>query len=216
MPFKKELKPAESMPLGTEVLDLPKAPTVKTCRQELGMARTREEECEAQLEHAQREFATLSKESVRNDRLDLLAVAGVMRAAQEKMDDSERVLALARQRRAEKELALEIADWESRQQKCCRVVAQVTEVLQRWHTMQAEAARCLRDDAVPLLDEIRGFGFDLLNLKLHNFNLAFKPKLLGLYDFMPGCQTTEAWFLRDEPVSALAPTVEDVERLTRP
>ena len=92
---------------------------------------------------------------------------------------------------------------------------QFSEVLRHWHTKQVEAAEDLRDDAVPLIEEIRGFGFDVITHKLNSFGLAFKPKLLGLYDFMPNCKTPEALFLRDEPVSAMAPTPDDVERLKR-
>ena len=138
-----------------------------------------------------------------------------MTAAQHQVDGIEKALLVAKQRTAAADAALKTADWESRRQSCLRLVEKLTDVLRDWHTKQAEAARCLRDDALPLMDKIRGFGFDVITHKLNSFGLAFKPKLLGLYQFMPNCQTAEILFLRDEPVIAMAPTADDVERLTR-
>jgi hypothetical protein len=215
MPFVKKVKLAESIPAGTVSLNPPK-PTVRTRQQEFAKARAREEQFLDQLERAQQEFATVSAESVANENLGIETVTDAIEKAQHKVDGAEKALMVAKQRTAHAEEALRIADWESRRQSCLRLVEKLTDVLRHWQTKQVEAAEYLQADAVPLIDEIRGFGFDVINHKIINFSIGFKPKLLGLYDFMPNCKTTEALFLRDEPVSAMAPQVEDVERLTRP
>jgi hypothetical protein len=214
MPFVKKVKPAESIPAGTVSLNPPKA-TVRMCQQEFARARAREEQFLDQLERAQQEFSKVSVETVADENLDIEAVTDAIEKARHKVDGIQKALLVAKQRTAAAEAALKDADWKFRQQKCLRLVEQLTEILHRWHAMQVAAAEYLRDDAVPVIEEIRGFGFDVISHKLNSFGLAFKPKLLGLYGFMPNCKTTEALFLRDEPVSAMAPTVEDVERLKR-
>ena len=213
MPFKKK---QSTTPTGIVVLEpLPKALTVKACQQEFGKARAREEAFLDQLERAQQEFSKVSAESVADDNLDIGVVADAMTAAQHKVDAPQKALLVAKQRTAAAEAALKTADWESRRQSCLRLVEKLTDVLRDWHIRQVEAAEYLRDDALPLIEEIRASGFDMINHKLNSFGLAFKPKLLGLYQFMPNCQTAEILFLRDEPVIAMAPTADDVERLKR-
>jgi hypothetical protein len=213
MPFVKKVKPAEPMPAGTVVLDPPKkAPTVTTCRQELGMARAREEDAEAQFERAQREFATLSKESVDDDRLDLSAVAGVMRAAQEKMDDSERVLAVARRRRTDVEEVLKAADLNARREELRKQLVQLGIEGQSFQeTLDVLPRKLAR--LTPLMDKVRALGFDSINQQLNTAQLAFKPRLLHACRLMPNCAVAEAWFLKDEPWVESLPKPSDADRV---
>jgi chromosome segregation ATPase len=191
-------------------LDPPKAPTVTACRQACGTARAREEQFEAQLERARDEFAKVSAETVADENLDIAAVADAMAAAQNKVDAIEKALRVAKQRRAEAEEVLKAADRDAKR-----------EVL-RTHLAQLGTLGTQIDDAmthlthvvgelIPVLNETRALGFDLVNQQLTSSNLLFKVKLLDSCKSMPGCATGESWFLRPEPWSASLPTPDQAD-----
>jgi hypothetical protein len=67
------------------------------------------------------------------------------------------------------------------------------------------------DDLIPLLNDTRALGFELVNQQLTSANLLFKIKLLESCKSMPGCATGESWFLKPEPWSASLPTPDQAD-----
>jgi hypothetical protein len=151
LPFKKKEKVTDSATLSGAVLDPPKIPTVKALQLKCGKARARVEMFAGALEIAQAEFATISRESVADETLDVAAVGAALNQAKAKTEDMERALTVATRRLDEAERELKDAEYRL-------LVEAETDVLKRLYTVAVHGDHILsgleswvRDELTPSL-----------------------------------------------------------------
>jgi hypothetical protein len=191
---------------------------VKRWQLEYGRTRKRVEDFSSQLDVARQAFATISIESVADERLDATAVAGAMTQAEETVRTLEAALKIALQREKAAETSLQNAEMEVRREDAREKL-----------TRQQEAGRLIDQALAPLelavcefnrlAKEVEALGNDELNRCNGGAKGEFIVWLFRAYPGMPGCRTGVEPFQTDArwgaPWSDRLPTPNLVDEVIR-
>ena len=191
---------------------------VKRWQLEYGRTRKRVEDFSSQLDAARQAFAHISTESVADERLEAMAVAGAMTQAEETVRTLEGALKIALQREKAAETSLQHAEMEVRREDAREKL-----------TRQQEAGRLIDQALAPLelavcefnrlAKEVEALGNDELNRRNGGAKGEFIVWLFRACSGMPGCRTGVEPFQTDArwqaPWSDRLPTPDLVDEVIR-
>jgi hypothetical protein len=173
-------------------------------RESIG-ARKRVEEISCRLDHARSEYERGTRAAVADVQLDAGVIADMVSASHQKILALEAALKIAEQQEVAAKESLKDAERRARQAELRSCLEQLAKVGHQIDELQDRLKQVVHEQLVPLLNEVRGLGFDGINQQLNSASLSFKVRLLESCRTMPGCATTESWFLRAEKWSASLP-----------